>query len=269
MARISTYSIDPVLDHLDKIHGSDENDVTRNFRLGPSGNNPGGGTSNTFITNNIFTTKNSSIVNYITEADPRALAFLFHNNGLHATGTDYKGGMINITTNLGNIPFANVTTLKFSKFPYATHLINPSPNTAENILAEHNNLKVIIYYIENPNIYGIYNVTSFVQDNANTNFFDMGLTHISSNGNLCCTPLPDLYIIEPWAQDGDKHYTHVQNTASSTWTINHNLGKIPAVQAFTGNIPSGQQFEADIEHTNINQCKIYLSADDSGYAYCN
>lgn len=270
MARISTYSIDPVLNHLDKIHGSDENDVTRNFRLGGSGGGTGGGgTSNTFITNNIFTTKNSSIVNYITECDPRALAFLFHNNGLHATGTDYKGGTINITTNLGNFPFANVTTLKFSKFPYATHLINPSPNTAENILAEHNNLKVIIYYIENPNIYGIFNVTSFVQDSANTDFFDMGLTHISSNGNLCCTPLPDLYIIEPWAQDGDKHYTHVQNTASSTWTINHNLGKIPAVQAFTGNIPSGQQFEADIEHTNINQCKIYLSADDSGYAYCN
>ena len=194
---------------------------------------------------------------------------LFNNNGLHASGTDYKGGTINISTNLGNFPFANVTTLKFSKFPYATHLNNPSPNTAQNILAEHLNLKVIIYYIENPNIYGIFKVTSFAQDSSNTNFYDMGLTHVSSNGNLCCTPLADLYIIEPWAQDGDLHYTHVQNSASSTWTINHNLGKIPAVQAFTGNIPNGQQFEADIEHVNNNQCKIYLSADNSGYVYCN
>ena len=78
MARISTYSIDPVLNNLDKLHGSDENDVTRNFRLGGTGGGqPGGGTSNTFITNNNLTLQNNTLVNYITECDPRALAFLF------------------------------------------------------------------------------------------------------------------------------------------------------------------------------------------------
>tara|TARA_R100001440_G_scaffold8466_3_gene16201 strand:+ start:5544 stop:6344 length:801 start_codon:yes stop_codon:yes gene_type:complete len=266
MARISTYSIDPVLNNLDKLHGSDENDVTRNFRLGPGGpgsNQPGGGTSITI--NN----KNNSIVNYIIEADTRSLAFLFHNNGLHSSGTNFQGGTINASTNLNNFPFSSVTTLKVSKFPYATHINNPSPNGAEHILAEHLNLIVRWYDINNPNIYGIYKVTSFVQDSNNTDFFDMGLTYISGNGNLCCTPLPDLYIIEPWAQEGDKHFTHVQNSASSTWTVNHNLGKRPAVQAFTGDIPNGQQFEADIEHVNNNTLKIYLSADNSGYVYCN
>lgn len=264
MARISTYSIDPVLDQNDKIHGTDENQVTRNFRLigGGGTSSPGGGTSNTFITNIANTSVNNSIQNFITEADPRALAFLYHNNSLHSTGSNYTGGTINISDGGNSIPFSSVTTLKVSKFPWATHLLNPTPNTAENILAEYNGMRVKWSWVNDPNVYGIYNVVGFVQDGS-TDFFDMTLNFISGNGSLTAYPLPDLYIIEPFEKD--KHYTHVQGNSTSTWTVNHNLGKYPAVQCAVGSI----LFTPDVEHITVNQLKIYLSSDNSGEAFCN
>jgi len=267
MARISTYAIDPVLDQLDKLHGTDENGVTRNFNLGSGGGpvTPGGGTSNTYITNVANTTVNNSIVNYITEADPRALAFLYHNNTLHGSGSNYTGGTINVSSSANSLAFSAVTTLKISKFPFATHLNNPTPNTAQNILAEYTGMKVKWSWVNDPNVYGIYTVTSFAQDSSNTNFYDMGLTYISGNGALTAHPLPDLYILEPFGDGGDKHYKHVQSNATSTWTVTHNLNKYPAVQCTVGSTI----FIPNVEHISINQLKIYLSSDGSGEAYCN
>jgi hypothetical protein len=268
MARISTYAIDPVLDQLDKLHGTDENGVTRNFRLasgGPGG--PGGGTSNTYITDNSVTYENNSIVNYITECDPRALAFLYHNNTLHSSGTNYTGGTINIMDAGNSIPFSSVTTLKVNKYPFATHLNSPTPNTSENILAEYVGMRIKWSWVNDPNVYGIFQCTAFVQDGA-TDFYDMALTYVSGNGSLTAFPLPDLYILEPFVDvaAGDKHYTHTQvSSASSTWTVNHNLNKFPAVQAVVGNTI----FIPDVEHVSVNQLKIHLSSPGSGKAYCN
>ena len=268
MARISTYAIDPVLDKLDKLHGTDENGVTRNFNLGGSGGPfaPGGGTSNTFITNIANTQINNSVVNYITESDPRALAFLYHNNTLHGNGSNYTGGTINITSAANSIAFSSVTTLKVSKFPFATHLNNPTPNTSEHILAEYVGMRIKWSWVNDPDVYGIYECTSFAQDSSNTSFYDMGLTFVSGNGSLTAHPLPDLYILEPFdSGGGDKHYTHTQTNSSSTWVVNHNLGKHPAVQA----VVADTIFYPNVEHISNNQLKIYLSADGSGKAYCN
>tara|TARA_R110001592_G_scaffold720_9_gene3890 strand:+ start:86 stop:892 length:807 start_codon:yes stop_codon:yes gene_type:complete len=268
MARISTYAIDPVLDRLDKLHGTDENGVTRNFNLGGGGGPvaPGGGTSDVYITNVDNTTVNNSVINYITESDPRALAFLYHNNALHGSGTNYQGGTINISHASNSIPFSSVTTLKVSKFPFATHLNNPIPNACQDILSEHVGMQVIWSWVNDPNVYGIYECTSFVQDSSNTNFYDMGLTYVSGNGSLTAHPLPDLYILEPWGGGtGDKHYTHLQNNSEETWTVTHNLGKHPAVQAVVADVI----FFPNVEHISNNQLKIYLSAASSGKAYCN
>ena len=266
MARISTYAIDPVLDALDKLHGTDQNGVTRNFNLAGGGGpvTPGGGTSNTYITNVDNTTVNNSIVNYITEADPRALAYLYHNNNLHGNGSSYTGGTINISDSGNSIGFSAVSTLKVSKFPYATHLNNPSPLTSQNILAEYDGMRVKWSWVNDPNVYGIYQVTSFVQDSSNTDFYDMALTYVSGNGSLTAHPLPDLYILEPFEKD--KHYVHTQGNSTSTWIITHNLNKRPAVSAV---LSTGYEFIPDVEYVSLNQCKIHLSADSSGVAYCN
>ena len=265
MARISTYSIDPVLNNLDKLHGSDENDVTRNFRLGPSGGSsgpggPGGGTSITI--NN----QNSNIVNYIIEADTRSLAFLFHNNGLHSSGTNFQGGTINVSTNLNNFPFSSVTSLKVSKFPYAASL-QTDPKTAVNIITYLVGERIKFSDIQNPNIFGIYNLESFVQDGS-TDFYDMGLQYISGNGQFTAgnnsSTTPDIYLLEVFGSD--LHYDHTQSSSSATWSITHNLNKYPSVVIRTG---SGSKVHAAITHNSKNALTITFAEAQTGSAHLN
>ena len=108
---------------------------------------------------------------------------------------------------------------------------------------------------------------------THSDFYDLAVTHVSSNSSWNSNPsganpaVPAIYVLEIWVgpDQGDKHFTHTQTNASSTWTVTHNLGKFPAVQAVVGNTI----FIPDVEHINNNQLKIYLSSDNSGKAYCN
>lgn len=58
-------------------------------------------------------------------------------------------------------------------------------------------------------------------------------------------------------------YNHVQGSASNTWTINHNLGYRPSVELFT---TGGVEFEAEVIHTTVNQCIVYLATAIAGSA---
>lgn len=64
----------------------------------------------------------------------------------------------------------------------------------------------------------------------------------------------------------DKHYIHNQLSASTTWTVLHNLDKHPAVTIVDA---GGVEVFADITHNSENQLTITLSASTSGVAYCN
>lgn len=58
-------------------------------------------------------------------------------------------------------------------------------------------------------------------------------------------------------------YNHVQNAASDTWTINHNLKFLPNVTAFDS---SGTQVEGNVVHSSTNSLTIEFSASISGNA---
>lgn len=58
-------------------------------------------------------------------------------------------------------------------------------------------------------------------------------------------------------------YIHTQGSASDTWTINHNLGFRPNVELFTA---GGVEFEAEVIHTTLNQCIVYLATAIAGSA---
>lgn len=58
-------------------------------------------------------------------------------------------------------------------------------------------------------------------------------------------------------------YHHIQNSASSTWTINHNLHFLPNVTVFDS---GGTQVEGNIVHTNVNSLTISFSAAIAGNA---
>lgn len=58
-------------------------------------------------------------------------------------------------------------------------------------------------------------------------------------------------------------YTHYQNTASTTWTITHNLGYNPIVRVFIGN----QEVQpSSIIHTSTSVVTITFSTAQAGYA---
>ena len=66
--------------------------------------------------------------------------------------------------------------------------------------------------------------------------------------------------------DGDKTFVFRQDTASSVWSINHNLGKFPSVMVVD---TSGNVFIGDIKYKDENNLVITFSAEFAGKAYCN
>lgn len=65
---------------------------------------------------------------------------------------------------------------------------------------------------------------------------------------------------------GDIFYTYTQGSASSVWTITHNLGKMPSVTVVDS---SGNEVEGDIKYNSSNQVTVTFSAGFAGKAYLN
>lgn len=64
----------------------------------------------------------------------------------------------------------------------------------------------------------------------------------------------------------DKHYTHTQAIASSTWNITHNLGKFPSVTIVDS---AGDERDAEVKHINNNSLIIIFLSANSGKVYLN
>ena len=67
-------------------------------------------------------------------------------------------------------------------------------------------------------------------------------------------------------QGGGGRYTHTQGAASSTWTVNHNLGFRPQVEVFS---PGWVSVEASVLHTTDNQTVISFNTPQTGVAIFN
>lgn len=64
----------------------------------------------------------------------------------------------------------------------------------------------------------------------------------------------------------DKHYVHKQSTASSEWTIVHNLGKFPSITVVDS---AGTVVVGEIILQTTEQAVISFNGAFSGKAYCN
>ena len=64
----------------------------------------------------------------------------------------------------------------------------------------------------------------------------------------------------------DKHYTHTQTEASTTWTINHNLKKYPAVEITD---TAHDLIIGEITFNSINQITINFVLATAGKAFLN
>jgi hypothetical protein len=75
-------------------------------------------------------------------------------------------------------------------------------------------------------------------------------------------------LIKTAASSGDKHYKHDQPTAALSWTIAHNLGKIPTIElrTTTGDIIIGG---TRVDDTALNTTTITFGIAIAGTAFCN
>lgn len=64
----------------------------------------------------------------------------------------------------------------------------------------------------------------------------------------------------------DKTYVHTQSSPLTTWTVNHNLSKIPSITV-TDSLK--EVIYADITHSSTSQAIISFSTASTGFAYCN
>lgn len=70
----------------------------------------------------------------------------------------------------------------------------------------------------------------------------------------------------PPGPSGDKHYTHTQGSASSTWTITHNLGKMPSVVV----VDSADNYVVgEVHYDSLNQVTVTFGSAFAGKAYLN
>lgn len=61
-------------------------------------------------------------------------------------------------------------------------------------------------------------------------------------------------------------YTHIQSASSSSWVINHGMGKFPSVSVVDS---AGSEVVGDVVHGDINTVIVNFSAPFQGRAFLN
>ena len=159
---------------------------------------------------------------------------------------------------------ANVTSLKVNKFNYDNY-----DNAINNALSLLGGKNIIVYEINNRNNFGVYKVETLNVDSVDSNFYNITLTFKTSNGSIVNDKI---YGIDIFPESGDITFAHHQNNASTSWVINHNLGKFPSVSikfSSSDDVYTNVGAFAGIVYTDENNLTINLAAAESGYAYLN
>ena len=233
MDRISNYSKDTNITGSDKLLGSDTGGATKNFVI-------------------------EDLQKFIAETNTSgsSSSFTFQNN----TSTP-QSGQLGITTSSGST-FANITSIKVSKYNY-----KKPDKEISNALELLSGKDVLLYDVNDKNIYGVYKAGNVVVDSSDNNFYNLTLVMKKNNGSF---DNEKIYGIDVYT--GDDIYVHHQNNSNTTWSINHNLGKFPSVSikfSSSDNIYTNVGAFAGVVYTDENNLTINLAAAESGYAYLN
>ena len=240
MAKISTYAISaPVVDD-DKWIGTDASalQLTKNF-----------------------TARDVAIyLNNFDKVDSDSLRYVFQN---WETGDVRKSGSISFSTSAvgDQVNFSTVTGFMLSKYTKAlvevsTFYTNPLINS-----------QVLISRCDNVSQFGIFTWNTAAQNGGEPNFWDIGLTHVTSNGTLDNNVDYFISLLQyNIVGQTDKNYTEVFGTPLATWSVTHNLGKKPAVSCID---TSGNEVYGIVDYINDNQVTIAFTAPTGGTVTCN
>lgn len=233
MARISSYVNDTNVVGTDKVIGTDASGQgTKNFRVQDLGG---------------YFSKSGGV------AVARQIPFVF-----------YSSWPIN-SRPAGSITYPTQTVTPFNS---TTELIISKTTSGGKTIADFVTYAVgsviYIFSADDPNVFGEFRLVSMNTWTTDTNFYRAVVQFISGYGAL--THEETVGFAVESRQSGDKHYTHVQQTAAAVWTITHNLGKRPSISVIDS---AGSSVVGEIAHISTNELTITFSSAFKGTAYLN
>lgn len=232
MARLTTYQQDGDVKGTDKVLGSDTGGATKNYSLSSI--------ATFFANSNAITIDGQLAYQLTTDVAARTSGEFWVNNG-------------NSAPSLENISEFTISKKQKEEDLDVSGMLNDIAAT-----------KISLVEVGNPNVRGEYTVTSKYDYEDDSNFLTVMVSAVNTSGS---TTDGAYYIFtEISGTDGDKKYTHEQSSASSTWTINHNLNKKPAVSV----VDSLENVVlCEVEYTSLNQVVLTFDSPYSGKAYFN
>lgn len=238
MTKIKIYPIDTNISGSDKWIGSDANSSNRTKNFTVAG-----------ISDYYNSTASINLSNAIT----------FRYDTVDA-GDDRASGSFSFETEVGaTVPFSSITDLMFSKN-------TSNGNNIVDLMDYYNGNLIYINKSGDPDVFAVYRVASYEQNITETDFYDTELQYLGGNGSIEEDELYFVSLLQISTGDNDKHYTHTQNVAASTWTVKHNLDKYPSA---TMVLSTGQKGYGDITYIDENTLTITFASAESGKAYIN
>lgn len=229
MARIKTYQQDFNVTDTDKLLGSDTTGATRNYTA-------------------------SKIADYLNNFNKIGVAGQLSFRFISNPGARVFGDFFLLEG--GENGFSGTSKLIFSKSNTANKYIYDFFNYIKNE-------KILLFKLNDPNIFGEYQIATFSDWNTDSNFIDVSLTYEGGNGRLING---ETYGLARTLVNQDKTYRHLQGVSSSSWVIQHNLNKYPSVtvQDSAGSIVIGE-----ITYNSKNIITLTFSGAFSGEAHLN
>jgi len=169
-------------------------------------------------------------------------------------------GSFSITSGgLNNVPFANITTLTLS----ATDRGNQNTVAFLDYLVGSD---ILIGEQNEISTFGHYDVLSYTVSASDANYYDLVVSYKGGSGALTIDKYYDVMNFVLSADVEDKTFVFNQSTPSTTWTIQHDLGKFPSITVIdTGDTVVTGQYT----YTDNNNVTLTFSAGFAGKAYLN
>ena len=115
--------------------------------------------------------------------------------------------------------------------------------------------------VEDPDSFADINVTQIQNHPSQSGFYKVSINITSGQGFVNKDKIYSIQQIE-----NDSFFQHNQESVSSTWTVEHNLNKYPAVTV----VDSGDNvLYTEIEYIDKNTLEVRFEASTSGKAYMN
>jgi len=147
----------------------------------------------------------------------------------------------------------------------ATMQLSIKDRSGQNVVAFMDYLvgnNILISEQKNISTFGHYTIDSYTD---NGNFYTLNLTNLTGNGSLTHDLFYDFAVFTLSSQ-GAPTFIFNQPTPSTTWTIQHDLGKFPSITVIdTGDTVVTGQYT----YTDNNNVTLTFSAGFAGKAYLN